>query len=194
MTTSHKFDSLESVNQAVYGNLAGFAKNKRLLVDLDRVGVVDGTPVDFKTPFNKFCLEYYCTQTIGGVLGFFDLFPSSATYYNNSVNLRIKLKTFKFFNRIRVLLTNKITLMGLEDSKKASRLAARKLSNLKYVILNKPGGFIPTFLRPKFYLESDLSYFFRWFGWLQNVSRLGDYGVFKMRHYFFKKAVLGRDP
>lgn len=149
-----------------------------------KTGVVDADRAYF---------EYFFAKTVGGAVGFADLFPSTSARRNAGFGWRGKLKTFLFFRKIRGLLLTKTHLMGRAFTAQAIlrwwQPSVKKLGKARTLQA------ISGFLSPQIYLDfTSLGFWRRFLDGCFNISRGGDVSTLKLRHYFFKAAVEDRDP
>jgi hypothetical protein len=178
---------LEVLNQLTRDKIYAISKNKDFFLQ----NLYFSHGVAKPTISGANCFEYYFSQTVGGVVGFIDLFPHQTTFYNDAVVTKVRIKTFIFFNKIRGILIKKVRALG--SYRVATSITSKRLNKFKDSAIKRPTIFTD-FLASRLYLEPEFSFFYRNFDWLFNVSKLGDYGVLKLRRYFFKAAVWARDP
>lgn len=95
--------------------------------------------------------EYFFAKTVGGAVGFTDLFPSTSARRNTAAGWHVRLKTFLLFRKIRGLLLMKTNRMlrafTVQSLIRWWQPSTKKLGKLRTL----PG--IPGFLSPQIYLE-----------------------------------------
>lgn len=87
--------------------LLKFKKNYFFMKDFDARGVLRGGRLS-QTQLR--CFNYYTAQTVGGFVGFSDLFPEIGSIYNRPRFLLNKLKTSSYFRRITAVINRKFLL------------------------------------------------------------------------------------